>query len=53
MAEKLPPYEEWKLDNPGYSKTYYDQLKHIEEGGTISGSSKANPDEFIMIEMGE
>ena len=34
MAEKLPPYEEWKLDNPGYSKTYYDQLKHIEEGGS-------------------
>ena len=33
MAEKLPSYEEWKLDNPGYSKTYYDQLKHIEEGG--------------------
>ena len=34
MAEQLPPYEEWKLDNPGYSKTYYDQLKHIEEGGS-------------------
>jgi len=34
MAEKLPPYEEWKLENPGYSKTYYDQLKHIEEGGS-------------------
>ena len=34
MAEQLPPYEEWKLENPGYSKTYYDQLKHIEEGGS-------------------
>ena len=29
------------------------EMQHIEEGGTISGSSKANPDEFIMIEMGE
>jgi hypothetical protein len=29
------------------------EIQHIEEGGTISGSSKANPDEFIMIGMEE
>tara|TARA_Y100001963_G_scaffold49976_1_gene70005 strand:+ start:8651 stop:13318 length:4668 start_codon:yes stop_codon:yes gene_type:complete len=34
MAEKLPSYEEWKIDNPGKSKTFYDQLKHLEEGGS-------------------
>ena len=33
MAEQLPPYEEWKLDNPGYSKEFYDQVKKNREGG--------------------
>lgn len=29
------------------------EMQHIKEGGTISGSSKANPEEFIMIELEE
>ena len=31
MAEKLPPYEEWKLENPGSSKEFYDQVKKNQE----------------------
>ena len=31
MAEQLPPYEEWKLENPGYSKEFYDQVKKNQE----------------------